>query len=542
MAAAAAAPPGAAGGRRNWPFACECVRDDVPVSITENLRFGVFGVPRGSPAFDEIARSVATSLPDAEVVHVQRVFNGTLWPAFCVQRDLVAASNEGDANMKLMFHVASRENLSQILGSTIDAGSNASGFNPNFSGSCAYSSKGCGCYFAEHAAYPVRIHPREFDEERGTFTLVVAVVICGRVKDMGAEVRSFVTAPKAPGAGDYDSVSGTELGIGYRHIPQGRAEFGRQSIVYRPDRAYPMFVVTIRPPTVPLGVPLALMSSHHMTNLVNPGAPEDGTPQAKAADAAPRVPTPVCEQVVLVQSPKNPNCVGIMSVKHAPYTFLRVADGDGHCFFDRIECRGDEQWSIEQRGYEIFFVSRKNGRTLSCVGNKTVLTLNDGRDLWESWRPTFDPAMRPLGPGVHLGTTIFLRNRRLGTFVMNRGSAEDNTPQAGANEKHMRLWEELMIVRAPADPRYFGIMSLRYAPHTFLRASGDGRCFFDRHECRRDEQWSIEQRGGALAFVSRTDGHRLHCVDDDGCVLLRTEGREDADSWELVVQGADGSV
>ena len=90
------------------------------------------------------------------------------------------------------------------------------------------------------------------------------------------------------------------------------------------------------------------------------------------------------EELMIVRSPSDPAYLGILSLKYTPHMFLRV-DANDSCYFDRDACLGDEQWTIEPEGYELFFVSRKNGKTLQCTDDGTVKTVNENRGGHEKW-------------------------------------------------------------------------------------------------------------------------------------------------------------
>ena len=78
---------------------------------------------------------------------------------------------------------------------------------------------------------------------------------------------------------------------------------------------------------------------------------------------------------------------GVMSLKYAPYTFLRVLD-DGSCRFDTHHCLDHEQFSIEPDSEDgvFYFVSKKNGKTIQAEENKTAKTANTNRRSYEKWK------------------------------------------------------------------------------------------------------------------------------------------------------------
>jgi hypothetical protein len=180
------------------------------------------------------------------LVALRRFANNQLWTAFVRQReDVIPSQNSGDSNVKLLFHGTKEPGL--ILGSGRD--SNSDGFDARMAGQGQYSVPGVGAYFATHAAYPVKIHPRRVNQD-GTFDLIVAEVACGAVCDMSDEVdRTLQRPPPQRDALLHHSVRGTEASIGTKHT--GHLEHGEQYIVYNRDQAYPHFLITIKlPPTL----------------------------------------------------------------------------------------------------------------------------------------------------------------------------------------------------------------------------------------------------------------------------------------------------
>jgi hypothetical protein len=201
------------------------------------------------------------SLPGAKLVACRRFANKSLWTAFVMQRELcVPPQNGGDPNVKLLFHGTKQPSL--ILGSGRD--SNSDGFDARMAKQGAYSAPGVGAYFASHAAYPVKIHPRRANED-GTFHLIVAEVVCGAVYDMGDAIdRTLHRPPPLRDALLHHSVKGTEKSIGVRHT--GNIEHGEQYIIYNHHQAYPHFLITVelpKPASPGVGALAACFSGPH---------------------------------------------------------------------------------------------------------------------------------------------------------------------------------------------------------------------------------------------------------------------------------------
>jgi hypothetical protein len=226
------------------------------------LGFVTCKVPIDSTAATSLISLVQESLPGAVLTNLIRVGNAELWRCYQTQKaELIR--NSGGANVKLLFH-GTRTSPSKILG---DGLFGHCGFDFRLSNDGQY---GQGAYFARHAAYPVHIHPRMQDDQ-GTFTLIVAEVALGKVKDFGDSVDpSLKKPPPRDATGSlYDSVRGTEKGLGLVESTNLLA-FGEQFVVYDLARAYPHFLLTFqldRPPG-PLallrpGNHVALYAMHH---------------------------------------------------------------------------------------------------------------------------------------------------------------------------------------------------------------------------------------------------------------------------------------
>ena len=221
---------------------CAAPPDDVPVlPFPAELDFATMKETRGGSIWGFLHGRVGLSLPGAEIVELRRFGCRSLWDRFRLQKAVVTRENGEDANTQLMFHATS--DPSKITGTGY--GENGNGFDPRLSN--PRGAYGAGAYFAEHAAYPVSIYPRKANAD-GTFDVFVAEVIVGHEKDYGESRAQGLHRPpdRAPGR-LFDSVSGTEGGIGTRH---GKESFGRQTVVFDTDRSYPHFLMTIRLPAI----------------------------------------------------------------------------------------------------------------------------------------------------------------------------------------------------------------------------------------------------------------------------------------------------
>ena len=142
--------------------------------LPSDFEFVADVVPIASATGKYLSTLVQQSIPGATVESIRRFGNKRLWSEF-----MLCKSSMESPNPRLLFHGTKDPRL--ILGSGHEA--NCDGFDFRRSQSGSY---GVGAYFAACAAYPIRIHPRQANQD-GTFTLLVAEVLLGKVKDYGAD-------------------------------------------------------------------------------------------------------------------------------------------------------------------------------------------------------------------------------------------------------------------------------------------------------------------------------------------------------------------
>ena len=188
---------------------------------------------------------IRRSVPRAKLVSLRRFANKRLWRRYVTCRADIAEENSGNPNVRLLFH--GTKEPSKILGSGLD--SNSEGFDFRLSNAGSY---GKGSYFAIHAAYPVSIYPRRKNQD-GSFSLIIAEVACGKIKEFGDAIdRTLTRPPIRAGALRYNSVQGTENRIGIRHPHRDRHdkknEHGKQIVIYDQNQAYPHYLARIEIP------------------------------------------------------------------------------------------------------------------------------------------------------------------------------------------------------------------------------------------------------------------------------------------------------
>ncbi len=230
---------------------------------------------RGCTVWADIEELVQASLPQHVITSLAQIDNNELLADFNRQKELVAAkprnsarggSLDQKANVHRAFHgmAGGPDELKKIYA----AGREEGGFDARLGRKGAY---GRGSYFAKHAIYPAYLYPLPTQAEDGSITMLVADVILGKSQDLGKDCApDLVREPPIDGAsvGEvYDSVQGTENGFGiHRAGPQlpakhavrpdarrhgkiagGHEEYGRQYIVFDKAKAYPRYLLTIRP-------------------------------------------------------------------------------------------------------------------------------------------------------------------------------------------------------------------------------------------------------------------------------------------------------
>eukprot|EP01047_Picozoa_sp_COSAG01_P009198 COSAG01_NODE_374_length_17957_cov_51.701590_3_plen_474_part_00 len=251
----------------------------------EGLRVQKTELDPGCKPWADIQARVQESLPRHEVTKLEQINNNQLRMDFERQKEIIAAKStnaaraleeDEQANVRLAFHAMAGgpDELKKIY----EGGRENGGFDNRLGRTGAY---GRGSYFAKHAIYSAYLYPCPTKAVDGSIVLLVAEVILGQSKDLGqlcsrdlqpwdplgkARICDLVREPPIEGGAKgevYDSVQGTEGSFGihgppglhhpredarkYGGNPEGEEEYGRQYIVYDKAKAYPRFLVTIRP-------------------------------------------------------------------------------------------------------------------------------------------------------------------------------------------------------------------------------------------------------------------------------------------------------
>ena len=127
---------------------------------------------------------------------------------------------------------------------------NEHGFDPTYYEKKSY---GSGAYFAEWPLYSHAWRPCPASQFEGLsgHLIILAQVALGDVKDYGRGcANGLVREPDKPGGGQYDSWSGTENDMSWSYgsphkaaLRADGAQYGRQYIVCRYQKAYPQYIL-----------------------------------------------------------------------------------------------------------------------------------------------------------------------------------------------------------------------------------------------------------------------------------------------------------
>jgi len=224
----------------------------VPMGEDENVK--VVELARSDPDWSRIGDRVSESLPNFRVVRMRRIQHKPLWRLYQTGKLLLATrlgrpySEALDLNEKELFH--GTHNPDPIFD---EAGG---GFDFRI---CRGGAYGKGAYFAQHAAYPVFVHPRAA-KQNGAYELFVARVALGTPRDYKNACKGDLIRPPIESDGKnkkalYDSATGTEGNLRWfkHHDPEIQAKirnsgsfYGKQYIVYANNQSYPSLLVEIQ--------------------------------------------------------------------------------------------------------------------------------------------------------------------------------------------------------------------------------------------------------------------------------------------------------
>ena len=183
---------------------------------TDNVAIKV--VPIGSLEWKRVATLVLDTLPQVEVMKIERIQNRHLWEKYIFHARRMKQKNNGNINEKELFHGTSGTLPEKIYADEEE------GFDMRFSRSGMW---GQGNYFAEKASYSDNYayqHPND------TKQLFLAKVLTGDTIELKSDTKLRMPPIKEGGV-RYDTVNGVTHGC-------------RVYISYSNDKAYPFYLIT----------------------------------------------------------------------------------------------------------------------------------------------------------------------------------------------------------------------------------------------------------------------------------------------------------
>ena len=175
-------------------------------------------VPIGSQEWKRVAYLVLDTLPQVEVMKIERIQNRHLWEKYSFHARRMKQKNNGNISEKELFHGTSGTLPEKIYADEEE------GFDMRFSRSGMW---GQGNYFAEKASYSDNYayqHPND------TKQLFLARVLTGDTIELKSDAKLRMPPIKEGGV-RYDTVNGVTHGC-------------RVYISYSNDKAYPFYLIT----------------------------------------------------------------------------------------------------------------------------------------------------------------------------------------------------------------------------------------------------------------------------------------------------------
>jgi hypothetical protein len=185
-------------------------------------------VPKYQPEWQQVLSALKESLPNAELLKLQRCQIRHLWRSYKNRRELIQLkSGNATTNEKLLWHGTSSTNPTDVLRSE-------DGLDHRFSAKGFY---GTGIYGAEKASYSHSYTYRvgTVDSKPDCRQMLLCKFVLGEHKDYGMQTDNELRLPPLkPGSVEvrYDSVRG------------GPHSGSTMHIVYSNDRVYPEYLVT----------------------------------------------------------------------------------------------------------------------------------------------------------------------------------------------------------------------------------------------------------------------------------------------------------
>ena len=171
-----------------------------------------------SPEWKHVAQLVKDTLPQVDVMKIERIQNRHLWDKYSFQARRMKEKNNGTINEKELFHGTRGTSPEKIYAGEEE------GFDMRFSRSGMW---GQGNYFAEKASYS---DTYAYQYPNGTKQFFLAKVLTGDSIQLKSDTKLRMP-PVKEGSTRYDTVNGVTHGC-------------RVYISYSNDKAYPFYLIT----------------------------------------------------------------------------------------------------------------------------------------------------------------------------------------------------------------------------------------------------------------------------------------------------------
>ena len=175
-------------------------------------------VPVGSPEWYHVSQLVKDTLPQVDVIKIERIQNRHLWDKYSFHARRMKEKNNGIINEKELFHGTRGTSPEKIYADEEE------GFDMRFSRSGMW---GQGNYFAEKASYS---DTYAYQDPNGTKQFFLAKVLTGDSIQLESDTKLRMP-PVKEGSTRYDTVNGVTHGC-------------RVYISYSNDKAYPFYLIT----------------------------------------------------------------------------------------------------------------------------------------------------------------------------------------------------------------------------------------------------------------------------------------------------------
>ena len=182
----------------------------------------LFNVAQGTGEWTNVTAQVASTLPQARILSIERIQNKKLWENYDRGKQQISGKNSGVVNEKQLFHGSGETPPEKIYNGN-------KGFDFRY---CTSGMWGRGSYFAVNASYSDQYSYKSV----GSRQMFLATVLTGDTCRMGSDPR-LTHPPLKPGSVDerYDSVSGQSGGSDV-------------FVVYDFEQAYPSYLITYTKP------------------------------------------------------------------------------------------------------------------------------------------------------------------------------------------------------------------------------------------------------------------------------------------------------